>query len=169
MKRSAVVNPDSMKLLYDHFHFAAAARSSDLLICSGQLGIGGDGRLVENPAEQFAAAFENVGAVLAEAGLDFDDVIEISTFHVGLREHLTTFAKVKDSFMQAPYSAWTAIGVSELAFPGALVEIRATAQLRAPTVRKEKKGSTARGPERVASKTGRKKKAASEKKRASRR
>ena len=92
MKQSAVVNPDSMKLLYDNFHFAAAARSSDLLICSGQLGISGDGRLVEDPAAQFAAAFENVRAVLAEAGLDFGDVIEITTFHVGLREHLAIFA-----------------------------------------------------------------------------
>jgi hypothetical protein len=40
--------------------------------------------------------------------------------------------RAKDAVMSAPYSAWTAIGVSELAFPGALVEIRATAQLRKP-------------------------------------
>ncbi len=135
MKSSAVVNPPSMKSLYDNFHFAAAARSSDLLVCSGQLGIGPDGRAIAEPAAQFAAAFAGVGAVLKEAGLDFSDVIEITTFHVGLREHLATFMKAKDAAMAAPYSAWTAIGVSELAFPGAIVEIRATAQLRKPAAR----------------------------------
>ncbi len=130
MKQSAVVNPASMQGLYDNFHFAAAARSNDLLLCSGQLGVGPDGRIVAEPAAQFAAAFEGVRAVLAEAGLGFGDVLEITTFHVGLREHLATFMQAKDAVMPAPFSAWTAIGVSELAFPGALVEIRATAQLR---------------------------------------
>jgi enamine deaminase RidA (YjgF/YER057c/UK114 family) len=135
MKQAAVVNPASMKGLYDNFHFAAAARSSDLLVCSGQLGNGADGRVIAEPAAQFATAFENVRAVLAEAGLDFGDVLEITTFHVGLREHLATFMKAKDAVMHAPYAAWTAIGITELAFPGALVEIRATAQLRKPAVR----------------------------------
>jgi enamine deaminase RidA (YjgF/YER057c/UK114 family) len=31
--------------------------------------------------------------------------------------------------VKEPYPAWTAIGVSALAIPGALVEIRATARL----------------------------------------
>jgi enamine deaminase RidA (YjgF/YER057c/UK114 family) len=135
MKQSAVVNPASMQGYYDVFHFAAAARSADLLLCSGQLGTGQDGAVLDDPEAQFVAAFEHVGTVLAEAGLDFDDVLEITTFHIGLRDHLATFVRVKDRFMPAPYSAWTAIGVSQLALPGALVEIRATAQLRAQATR----------------------------------
>ena len=135
MKQSALVNPASMKGHYDNFHFAAAARSSDLLICSGQLGVGPDGRAIADPAAQFAAAFEGVRAVLAEAGLDFSDVLEITTFHVGLTQHLGAFMRVKDSVLPAPYPAWTAIGITELAFPGCLVEIRATAQLRKPAAR----------------------------------
>jgi enamine deaminase RidA (YjgF/YER057c/UK114 family) len=38
---------------------------------------------------------------------------------------------VKDSFLPSPYPAWTAVGISELAVPGALVEIRAVARLDA--------------------------------------
>ncbi len=132
MKRSALVNPASMQAMYDRFHFAAAARSSDLLLCSGQIGIGPDGRAIADPATQFGAAFEALGAVLAEAGLGFGDVIELTTFHVGLMQHMGAFMHVKDSYLPEPYPAWTAIGVSELAVPGALVEIRATAQLRKP-------------------------------------
>jgi enamine deaminase RidA (YjgF/YER057c/UK114 family) len=37
---------------------------------------------------------------------------------------------VRDSCFREPWPAWTAIGVSELAVPGAQVEIRATAVLR---------------------------------------
>jgi enamine deaminase RidA (YjgF/YER057c/UK114 family) len=71
-----------------------------------------------------------VKSVLAAAKLDFGDVVELTTFHVGLREHLGTFVAVKDRYLEAPYPAWTAIGVVELAVPGALVEIRVTARLR---------------------------------------
>ena len=35
--------------------------------------------------------------------------------------------KVKDEFVSEPWPAWTAIGITELAVPGARVEIRATA------------------------------------------
>jgi enamine deaminase RidA (YjgF/YER057c/UK114 family) len=85
--------------------------------------------------------------VLREAGLDFGDVIELTTFHVGM-EHLRTFADVKDRFLAEPYPAWTAIGVSELAFPGGLVEVRATARLRPkrarPAAKRAKKRPAAR-------------------------
>jgi enamine deaminase RidA (YjgF/YER057c/UK114 family) len=135
MRRSDLVNPGSMQPMYDRFHFAAAVRAGELLLCSGQIGVGSDGRAPADPAEQFAAAFEAVGAVLAEAGLDFGDVVEITSFHVGLMQHIGAFMRVKDRYLAEPYPAWTAIGVSELAVPGGLVEIRATARLRRPPAR----------------------------------
>ena len=36
---------------------------------------------------------------------------------------------VKDRYLTDPYPAWTAIGVSELAAPAALVEVRVVAVL----------------------------------------
>ena len=56
------------------------------------------------------------------------DVIEMTTFHVGLQQHLETFLGVKDRYLNEPYPAWTAIGISELAVAGGLVEIRVTAR-----------------------------------------
>jgi enamine deaminase RidA (YjgF/YER057c/UK114 family) len=100
-----------------------------MLYCSGQLGWAGPGKTVPaDPKEQFKLAFENVGLVLAAAGADFDDIVEITTFHVGM-QHLAVFSAVKADFIKQPYPAWTAIGVSELAIPGALVEIRITARV----------------------------------------
>ncbi|RIL07798.1 MAG: RidA family protein [Proteobacteria bacterium] len=131
MKKSDVLVPEGMEMAYDQFHFAPAVRTGRWLRCSGQLGTDERFQAVAEPEAQFAQAFENVKRVLAAAELDFGDVVEMTTFHVGLREHLGVFMKVKDRYVEAPYPAWTAIGVVELAVPGALVEIRVTARLRA--------------------------------------
>ena len=50
------------------------------------------------------------------------------TYHVGLREHFEEFTRIKDEFIKEPYPAWTAIGVSELAADGAVIEIKVTAR-----------------------------------------
>jgi enamine deaminase RidA (YjgF/YER057c/UK114 family) len=121
------VIPDGMQRFYDQFHFAPALRVGKHVYCSGQVGNGPDGKLDPDPAAQIATAFENVGSVLEKAGASFSDVVEITSFHVGLNEHIGIFMQVKDGFLKEPYPAWTAVGVSELAF-GALVEIKVTAR-----------------------------------------
>jgi enamine deaminase RidA (YjgF/YER057c/UK114 family) len=141
MKQSDVLIPEGMEMAYDRFHFAPAVRAGNWLRCSGQLGTDASFRAIAEPEAQFVQAFENVKSVLEAAKADFRDVVEMTTFHVGLREHLGTFVRVKDRYLEAPYPAWTAIGVVELAAPGALVEIRVTARLRnaAPSQRKKAK------------------------------
>jgi enamine deaminase RidA (YjgF/YER057c/UK114 family) len=120
--------PASMSAFYEQFHFAPAVVDGDHVRCSGQLGHRADGTMVEEPEAQFVQAFENVKMILEEAGVSMDNIIEMTTFHVGLNEHLPTFLGVKDKYVKDPYPAWTAIGISELALPGALVEIRVTAR-----------------------------------------
>ena len=141
MKKSDVVVPKSMQMAYDQFHFAPAVRAGKGLRCAGQLGTNETFEAITEPEAQFVQAFENVKSVLESAKLGFEDVVELTTFHVGLREHLTTFAAVKDRYMNAPYPAWTAIGIVELAVPGALVEIRVTARLRDGKSSQPKKSS----------------------------
>ena len=57
------------------------------------------------------------------------DVVEMTTFHVNMREHVQTFMRVKDRFVKEPYPTWTAIGVETLFSPQSLVEIRVVAIL----------------------------------------
>ena len=147
MKKSDVLVPKGMEMAYDQFHFAPAVRAGKWLRCSGQLGTDEKFRAIAEPEAQFVQAFENVKRVLAAAKLDFRDVVELITFHVGLREHLGTFIQVKDRYLEAPYPAWTAIGVVELAAPDALVEIRVTARLRRAVARK-RPGAKPRGAKR---------------------
>ena len=123
------VIPASQQKSYDRFHFAPGVRVGDLLVCSGQIGTGPDGRCPEDHAEQFRLAFQHVEAILNEAGGDLSNIVEMTTFHVDMSEHLGTFMTVKDEFVAEPYPAWTAIGCTELAMPGGLVEIRVQAHL----------------------------------------
>ena len=68
-------------------------------------------------------------AVIEGAGASLADVVKLNTYHVGLQAQLGTFAKVRDRYFDAPYPAQTAVGVAELAVPGAIIEIDATAVL----------------------------------------
>lgn len=130
MNKADVVIPKGQENLYERFHFAPAVKDRDRLYCSGVIGTGPDGQASPDPETQFTQAFETLSAVLGAAGVSFSDVVEMTTFHVGLQQSLGKFMKVKDRYMSAPYPAWTAIGVTELAIPGGLVEVKVIARLR---------------------------------------
>jgi enamine deaminase RidA (YjgF/YER057c/UK114 family) len=130
MDKSNLVIPPAMQGLYDQFHFAPAIKDGNRLFCSGVIGMGPDGKCATDPETQFTAAFEMLKLVLQTAGVTFADVVEVTTFHVGLQKNMGTFTKVKDRYFGAPYPSWTAIGITELALPGGLVEIKATARLK---------------------------------------
>ncbi|TDJ36714.1 MAG: RidA family protein [Gammaproteobacteria bacterium] len=121
------VNPASSKALYDQFHFSQAARTGDLLVCSGQIGTNADGSVPDSLDAEFENAWRAVGAVLESAGLDYANIIEYTTYHVGLSDSLGPFMKARDAVLSEPWPAWTAIGITELAVPGAHLEIRVTA------------------------------------------
>lgn len=126
MSRNVIV-PDSSRRAYENFHFAAAVRAGNLLILSGQIGLGEDGKLPESPQEEFRNAWRSIGTTLTHAGLSYADIIEYTSYHVGLQAHLPAFMKVRDEFISEPWPAWTAIGITELAVPGARVEIKVVA------------------------------------------
>ncbi len=127
MSERDIILPKGSESSYTQLHFAPAVHMGDTLYCSGQTGNDASGKLSSDIETQFRQAFVNVKSVLETAGASFDDVVELVTYHVGFNQHIATFMKVKDEFVSEPYPAWTAVGVSELAF-GALVEVKATAR-----------------------------------------
>jgi enamine deaminase RidA (YjgF/YER057c/UK114 family) len=130
MTEDDVIIPPGSEKTYERFHFAPAVRVGDTVYCSGVIGAEGS-RVPEDPAQEFANAFAGLAAVLAAAGGTMADVVEMTSYHVGLSEHLAAFMAAKDAVVVKPYPAWTAIGCTELAMPGARVEIRATAVISA--------------------------------------
>ncbi len=75
---------------------------------------------------QTRQVFENIKTVLAAAGLTLDDLVEIVSYHVDMAD-LSVVAEVKAEYLTRDFPAWTAVGVTALAFPGQLLEIKATA------------------------------------------
>ena len=108
-------------------HFSSAVRVGDTIWLSGTVGCTPEGKAVAGMAAQARLAFENLGSALAEAGVTLADVVELTTFHTDLQGDMRAFYKVKDEFFPTKYPAWTAVGVTQLSFPGLLVEIRAVA------------------------------------------
>lgn len=91
-------------------------------------GSGPDGSMPSDPSAQFHAAFHKLEAVLAAGGLGFSDVVDMTSYHINIREHFAAFEQVQAHYVQAPFPAWTAVGVAELRRAGALVEVKVIAR-----------------------------------------
>lgn len=128
MSQNHIRDPDGT--LYDQWHFSQAVRNGNLLLCSGQIGTDASGGVPRAFIDEARNAWAGVGRVLAAAGVDHGAIIEFTSYHVGLQQNLADFMVARDEVMQEPWPAWTAIGVAELAVPGARVEIRVTARLQ---------------------------------------
>src|ERR1041384_3181374 len=122
-----LINPGSTKVMYDKYHFTQATRVGDMVWVSGQVGIDADMRPGKGLSEQARLAFGGLKTVLEAAGGALGDVVELITFHIDLRGGSAEFGKVKDEFFPSNYPSWSAGGVTQLAMPELLVEIRAVA------------------------------------------
>ena len=126
MARKQIVDPG---WAYDKaFQYSQAVRAGGLLFLAGQCPVDPQGNTVAagDIRGQTRQVFENMKAVLAAAGLTLDDVVEIVTYHVDLAD-LPAMAEVKAEYLPRDFPAWTAVGVTALAFPGQLLEMKATA------------------------------------------
>lgn len=120
--------PPGMENIFERFRYAPGVLVDDTLYIAGQVGRNEKLEVVQGTEAQFVQAFENVAKVLRAAGASFDDVVEMVTYHVDMRD-LALFMEVKNRYFTQRVPAWTGIGVTALAMPGLLVEIKCTARL----------------------------------------
>lgn len=119
--------PAGMEPLCAVYHHAPAMRVGDMVWTSGQVGMTDAGELPAGVTAQAHLAFANLQRVLAAAGASLDDIVDFTSFHVGLPEGSAEFRAVKDQYLVNNPPAWTGLGVSFLAVPGVLLEIKAVA------------------------------------------
>ena len=87
-----------------------------------------DGKIPEKAEDEFRAAWQGIQHTLKAAGAELTDILDFTSYHIGMKDHIRAFVSVKDEFLSDPYPAWSAIGTTELAMPNARVEIRVTAR-----------------------------------------
>ena len=126
------------KQAYDDYGYAAVRRAGDLVFISGVV-VGrrpDEGTDVTAFKAQVRRSFRRIDGYLKAAGLGFDDVVMINSFHVwqgpnfaGSREEqFKAFEAVKAEFMHGPKPAWTAVGTTSLLPDAGIVEIQMIAQ-----------------------------------------
>jgi enamine deaminase RidA (YjgF/YER057c/UK114 family) len=124
------VVPKEMEVIKERFHYNPGVKATGhLLFIAGQVGRDQNLNVIEGKAAQFVQAFENVKAVLSAAGATFDDVVDMVTYHTDMRD-LQLFMSIKDRYYTGEHPAWTGIGVTSLAMPGLMVEIKCVAMLK---------------------------------------
>jgi enamine deaminase RidA (YjgF/YER057c/UK114 family) len=129
--RRAVVSPGSAEAFYDATGIPAAviAPTGERVYVTGHTGDRPDGTFADDAREQIRQTFRNVGAALAAAGASWDDVVELTSYHVRFREQIDYLVDIGWEFLSRPLPAWTAVGVVELFEEPAVVEISCVAIL----------------------------------------
>jgi len=112
---------------YEESRIPAAVRVGDTLRVTGHTGETADGVFSADASEQIRQVFRNIAFTLAEVGVGWNEVAEINSYHVGLLNQAEAVINIAAEFLEDPYPAWTAVGVTELIHPEALVEISAVA------------------------------------------
>ncbi len=130
MTKRALI-PDAARPAAELLKMSPGILSGDHVFLTGVTGSTPTGDMSSDPETQFRNAFAKIGAVLAEADLTFDHIVEMTSYHVGLRDHFDLFDQIRLDHLSEPYPAWTAIEAGGLRRIGALVEIRIIACTKA--------------------------------------
>ena len=110
--------------------YSQAVKAGSFIFLSGQLGIDPKtGEFVEGSvSEQAEQVFKNIQAVLAEAGLDFDQIVKTTVFLADMGDFAAINA-VYAKYFDVPYPARSAVAVRTLP-KNALVEIEVIAEVK---------------------------------------
>ncbi len=110
-------------IAYRDWHFAPAVKVGNVIYASGVAGAPVDG----DQSAAFHNIWQGINRVLNEAGASLDDVVEFTSYHVGIHDQIADFSAVKDEYIKEPYPAWTAVGVNALALEGLITEVKVVA------------------------------------------
>jgi enamine deaminase RidA (YjgF/YER057c/UK114 family) len=127
-KLRAVV-PSIWGEFYEQTGIPAATSTGDSLHVTGHTGTLEDGTFPAGAEAQIRQTFLNLTDTLSAAGATWADVVSINSYQVGLRAQGDLLLIVAAEFMETPFPAWTAVGVTELYEDEAVVEISCIAAI----------------------------------------
>lgn len=118
-------NPPETFEIFKPFNLSLAAKASDLVFVTGQIGANDDGTFPEDFNSQVENVFKHLDRILKEAGADWNNVVQLRSFHVGssLDDQFPKILELKAKYMPHHQHAWTAIAVNQLIPSPSLIEI----------------------------------------------
>jgi len=115
---------------YRQNRLSPAVQVGDLLFVSGCTGAEA---AKDGARAQMRRAYEEIGEVLHAAGTSWGDVVSMTTYHLHFRRDIDAMIEVHREFIaEEPFPSWTAVGVTELYEPEAIVEISVVAVIPPP-------------------------------------
>jgi 2-iminobutanoate/2-iminopropanoate deaminase len=122
-----VVSPSSIRAPFARYsHAILVPPGTQLLLASGQLGVGPDDIVPADVEAQCVLCFENIKAILTEAGMSFADVVRFNAFTTD-RAHFPIYGAVRGRYVTADAFASTLVVVSGFTRPEFQVEVEVTA------------------------------------------
>lgn len=121
------INPADIRAPFASYSHGLLCESPQrMLFASGQLGVGIDDRIPDDVEAQAVICFENIKAILAEAGMDFANVVRFSGF-VTDRAYFPIYGAVRSRYVTGNAYASTLVIVSGFTRPEFKVEVEITA------------------------------------------
>ena len=115
-------------LIRPEYGYCEVLRHGDLVFVSGLIGrVAPTGAVAEGVEAQTQAIFRLLRARLALVGATLNDVVDLVSYHLDLADFATVAAAKAEFFDKDRPPTWTAVQVSALVDPQALIEIKATA------------------------------------------
>ncbi|MFD1198695.1 RidA family protein [Brucella gallinifaecis] len=119
--------PDDMAAPFAAYsHGVKISAGTELVFCSGQLGIAPDGSVPEDAGEQAALCFDNIRRILRDGAMDLSNVVRINAY-VTDRAHMRAYMDVRDRLFPQPAPASTLMIVSGFTREEFKVEIEVVA------------------------------------------
>lgn len=112
---------------YNDTRIPAATRTGGTIRVSGHTCETMEHTFAADPAQQIRDTFANIASTLAEAGASWADVVDMTSYHIGLRDQAEIMLEIAADFLGDPFPSWTAFGVTELFDPEAVIEISCVA------------------------------------------
>jgi 2-iminobutanoate/2-iminopropanoate deaminase len=121
------VSPAAIRAPFARYsHGILVAPGARMLFASGQLGVAPDDSVPEDIEAQAVLCFENIGAILADAGMNFADVVRFNAF-VTDRAYFPVYGVVRSRYVCGDAFASTLVVVSGFARPEFKIEVEVTA------------------------------------------
>ena len=125
MKRP--INPSAIRAPFAAYsHAVQVMAPARMVFASGQLGVSPDDHVPEDVEAQATLCFENISAILAEAGMTMNDVVRF-TGYVTDRAYFPIYGAVRSRYVPGNAFASTLVIVSGFTRPEFKIEVEVTA------------------------------------------